>query len=305
MNRKNQTRVVNALNFIKETKATRISVQDVANSAGCSRWQLQRDFHNSLEMSTSNYISSLKLSKAAEDLITTKNKIVDIALKYGFEADSNFTRSFKKHYGITPKMYRSENKLNNIFKGFELVEFVNRFNSEEKNQFVKLEVKTTPKIVLHGKKITINDIFSKSCEIQKKIPECWKDLKSTIKELDKLKVDDQLVGVWDIKYAYSNDNCATYFACVQSSYSIPELAKIIIPEQTYIYLDVCCHAIDLQPLVEWLVQFWLPKSNYLSLATYDLEFYDINETKILGPLHIKYAIPITPKTISGIRKITS
>lgn len=57
------------------------------------------------------YIRKKRLEEAANELLTTENKIIDIALKYQFSNQESFTKAFKRLYGIPPKEFR-KNKIN-------------------------------------------------------------------------------------------------------------------------------------------------------------------------------------------------
>ena len=49
-----------------------------------------------------------RLAKVIENLSNTEQRILDVALDYGFTSHANFTRAFKETYGITPEEYRRE-----------------------------------------------------------------------------------------------------------------------------------------------------------------------------------------------------
>ncbi len=57
-------------------------------------------------ISLSEYIRRRRLTKAAFDIQTNNDKIIDIALKYGYDSSDAFTRAFKKLHGITPNAAR-------------------------------------------------------------------------------------------------------------------------------------------------------------------------------------------------------
>ena len=57
------------------------------------------------------YINDVRLSRAAEMLKNTDNKITYIAFLCGFEDSNYFSTAFKKKYGISPKIYRKQNSL--------------------------------------------------------------------------------------------------------------------------------------------------------------------------------------------------
>lgn len=61
-------------------------------------------------ISPSEYLRWSKLSKAVFELKYTTASILDIALKYGYESQEGFTRTFKNIFGITPGDYRRSDK---------------------------------------------------------------------------------------------------------------------------------------------------------------------------------------------------
>ena len=57
-------------------------------------------------MSLSEHIRRRRLSQAVFDLQNSNEKIVDIALKYGYESPATFTRAFRELHGVTPSSVR-------------------------------------------------------------------------------------------------------------------------------------------------------------------------------------------------------
>lgn len=55
-----------------------------------------------------------------ERLGNTEQRILDIALDYGFSSHANFTRAFKEVYGITPENYRKNQPMLNTFEKPEI-----------------------------------------------------------------------------------------------------------------------------------------------------------------------------------------
>ena len=56
-----------------------------------------------------------RLAKVIENLGNTGQRILDVALDYGFTSHANFTRAFKETYGITPEEYRRDLPMLNTF----------------------------------------------------------------------------------------------------------------------------------------------------------------------------------------------
>ncbi|ELE9238662.1 helix-turn-helix domain-containing protein [Klebsiella pneumoniae] len=92
--------------WIDESIHQPLSVNDVAVRSGYSKWHLQRIFFRVKGVNLAAYIRDKKLSLAARDLIASRDKILDIGFRYGFDSQQSFTRSFSKKYNIPPQAYR-------------------------------------------------------------------------------------------------------------------------------------------------------------------------------------------------------
>jgi AraC family transcriptional regulator len=53
------------------------------------------------------YIRNRRLYLAALDLKETKDKVIDIALRYCYETPESFTKAFSRFHGVTPSQVRS------------------------------------------------------------------------------------------------------------------------------------------------------------------------------------------------------
>ncbi|SLM62546.1 MULTISPECIES: helix-turn-helix domain-containing protein [Dickeya] len=83
-----------------------LMINDVTRKSGYSKWHLQRLFKKETGLSLGTYIRNRRLSKAAVELKLTSQTIQDVALRYCFDSQQSFTRTFKKHFGISPGHYR-------------------------------------------------------------------------------------------------------------------------------------------------------------------------------------------------------
>ena len=82
-----------------------IRLSDLAQSSLFSPWYSYRLFREQLELSPSEYIRRLRLSKAAEALREGNTKIIDAAFDYGFTNVDTFTRAFYREFGMNPRDY--------------------------------------------------------------------------------------------------------------------------------------------------------------------------------------------------------
>lgn len=78
-----------------------------------SKSTLYRKIKAETDHSTSSFIRSIKLKKAAEMILTTTDKLSNIAKKVGFNDTKYFRESFKKQFNTLPSNYRKQFKDNN------------------------------------------------------------------------------------------------------------------------------------------------------------------------------------------------
>jgi AraC family transcriptional regulator len=109
-------RLEKSMDFIEENLTTDISLTEIANEAYCSLSYFHQLFHALVGYSVKEYVRKRRLAESAYELVSTQNRILDIALKYGYETPESFTRAFSKMYGVTPSKYRKNNKHIIFFK---------------------------------------------------------------------------------------------------------------------------------------------------------------------------------------------
>lgn len=95
-----------ALEFIEENLTADIDFSMVAKKARCSSYHFQRMFSSLIGIPLSEYIRRRRITLAAIEIQNTDVKIIDIALKYGYDSHSSFTRAFQLMQGVTPSKAR-------------------------------------------------------------------------------------------------------------------------------------------------------------------------------------------------------
>lgn len=92
------------INFIEDHIKETISIEEIASQSGYSLYHFCRVFNLCKGVSVMEYIRGRRLSLAAIELFNGR-KIMDIALDYGFETSSGFTKAFRKTFGYSPTQY--------------------------------------------------------------------------------------------------------------------------------------------------------------------------------------------------------
>ena len=91
------------------------SPEDVARHVHISSIYLQQAFHIMTGCTLGGYIRCRKLHEAAQELICTQQKVIDIALKYGYETPESFTKAFSRFHGFPPSQVRKRPSLARSF----------------------------------------------------------------------------------------------------------------------------------------------------------------------------------------------
>ena len=100
------SQIVQAAKYISTHYMEQISTADIATIVGYSPNYLSRKFKETVGIGVHEYIVFIRLQKAANELLSTRDKITDIALRCGFSDSNYFKDAFKKKYGLTPRAYR-------------------------------------------------------------------------------------------------------------------------------------------------------------------------------------------------------
>jgi GTP pyrophosphokinase len=98
--------VLESLKYIEKYIRESVTAQDVANNAGYSLYYFSRIFKKQMGLSVMEYVKERRLIKASEEIESGK-KIIDVALEYGYQSHSGFTKAFKNKFGFSPSLLRA------------------------------------------------------------------------------------------------------------------------------------------------------------------------------------------------------
>ncbi|MGE7859596.1 AraC family transcriptional regulator [Bacillus mobilis] len=106
-------RIYKVQDYIESHIDDSLSIEELADVAGFSKFHFHRIFKGIVDEPLSRYVNRLKLERATH-LLTyrTDMTITDIAYHFGFTDSAVFSRAFKSHYGISPSQYRNDNSKN-------------------------------------------------------------------------------------------------------------------------------------------------------------------------------------------------
>lgn len=89
-----------AIEFIEDHLTEDISAETVAAWVNISSFYFQRGFALLCGYTIAEYIRNRRLALAAGELAGNSAKIIDIAVKYGYDSPDAFTRAFTRFHGV-------------------------------------------------------------------------------------------------------------------------------------------------------------------------------------------------------------
>ncbi len=259
-----------AIDYIEEHITDELDYNEIARQAMCSPYYFQKIFGILCGITVGEYIRSRRLTLAGSELTKANVKVIDTALKYGYESPESFTRAFTRFHGITPSdAKRTGGKLRSFsrFRVQIILKGGRSMNYEiiSKESFTVLE-KTEQHTVAGGQnKNTIPDFWDRA----------HKD--GTISTLMEYASDQSYV--FGICYGSGHSDCEhfEYGIAVQCSPDTvaPEGFRVnTIPARTWIVSE-CVGAMPdaIQQLWHEICTEFFPASDYKPTYEMDIEAY--------------------------------
>ena len=100
-----------AIDYIEANLTEEIDYEKVAAECFSSSYHFQRVFSILCGYTLGEYIRLRRLSLAGAELANGKEKVIDIALKYGYDSPDSFAKAFQKFHGITPSEARADGSM--------------------------------------------------------------------------------------------------------------------------------------------------------------------------------------------------
>jgi AraC family transcriptional regulator len=98
--------IVQALDFVDDHLQEPIGVADMAATVGYSLYHFCRTFNKATHHTPYDYLMRRRLSEAAQTLLQTQARIIDVALDYQFNNPETFSRAFRRMFDVQPSQLR-------------------------------------------------------------------------------------------------------------------------------------------------------------------------------------------------------
>ena len=266
----------NLIEEIEKSLTQKIEYKDLAKIIGTSSYTLQRIFSFLTGITLTEYIRKRRLSKAAEELLSTNIKIIDLSLKYQYDSPISFSNTFKKMHGVSPQTLR---KTNASVKNFPKIKFKPTIDTIDELEYRIINLNEqklygiTTGVIESSKKEKIRDLFKKARE--EKILDFIID-NSDGKEL--------YYGA--TKEIYNNELTNNMLYYILGKAPRKDFIHIEIPKATWACFKLKNKKqIDILKLYNTIFTKWLPSSKYTEILNYpELEIYYENECEICIPI---------------------
>lgn len=262
----------NAIEYIENNLQERMDYEKVAQAAYCSVYHFQRMFTFITNIPLSEYVRRRKMTLAAFELQNSNIKVIDLALKYGYDSPESFTRAFQLLHGITPTSAR---RLGTNIKAYPRISFQITIKGvcEMNYKIVQKEA-----FQVYG----IERIFdTKDGENLREIPGFWTELikngnyEKLAKSANYPSTVNSVCGYRDM-----TGTLFPYMICgLKTPHSDTKGYTIVdIPSATWAIFVNEPHNIDETPketqaLIARVYTDWLPTSNYEIIPGYEFEMY--------------------------------
>lgn len=262
------TRLNSAINYIEEHLTDDIDYNEIAKLTCCSTYHVQRMFAYMADVPLSEYIRRRRMSKAVVDLQNGTEKIIDIALKYGYDSPTAFNRAFQSVHGIPPSFVKIDGT---SVKAYPPISFKITIKGAEEMEY-KIEKKDAFRII--GVSAPLHQELEKNFEA---VPRLWQKAATdgTIPKLVEM-MSGEPTGVLGVSVCSGKDNWKYMIAVASNQMIDSTLEEYLVPAATWAVFSGSGTNLSIQELEKRIITEWLPTSGYEYANAPDVEVY-LNE----------------------------
>ena len=257
-------RLNQTITYIEEHLTDEIDYEELGKVACCSSYHFQRMFAYMAGVPLSEYIRKRKMSLAVVDLLDGEEKVVDIALKYGYNSPTSFNRAFQTVHGMAPSLVRGEGV---SIKSFPPLQFKIIVKGVDEMDY-RIEKKEAFRIV--GVSVPLEKEIEKNFQT---VPVAWQTANTdgTIPKLLEM-MDTPIQGLMGVSVC-NEEETWKYFIAVASTMEAQGVEQFTVPAATWAVFPGSGTNLSLQELEQRIVTEWLPTSGYEYADAPDVELY--------------------------------
>ncbi|HEY3366771.1 MAG TPA: AraC family transcriptional regulator [Symbiobacteriaceae bacterium] len=274
-------RLNRAVEYMEDRLAGDLDYQEAGRIACCSVYNFQRMFSYILDIPLSEYVRRRRMTLAAFELQQGDTKIIDLAIKYGYDSQDSFARAFQRFHGVTPSRARNRGVM---LRAYPRVSFHISVGGDREMRYSIVDKEA---FEVFGIEEIISSVGDPAC---KSVPAFWQKCHDSgayerlFDAANARKRGEIYKGMCAINAAlnYRNTGDLTFpymlFAFTTEQSKPEGYTRVKIPTQTWAVFTSEEHGDDeigamTSTLWSRVFKEWLPTSGYRKLEGPDIEIY--------------------------------
>lgn len=252
--------IEDAIEYIEGNITEELTVGRIAEEVNTSAFYFQRGFSMLCGYTVGEYVRMRRLSLAGEELLSSDVKVIDLAVKYGYDSPDSFTKAFTRFHGSTPTDVRRGGAMLKSFAPLHIKLTLDGGSTME----YRIEKKPAFKVMGVSKDFSYENANAE-------IPQFWNEVFMQAAERPVLGMygvcfDEEMAGN-EFRYMIADDY-------VKEQAEAKKLDVHEIKEHTWAVFP-CRGAmpLPLQEVNRKIFSEWLPASNYEIAEGYNIEYY--------------------------------
>lgn len=253
--------ISNAISYIEDNITEELTIEDIAKQAMVSPFYFQKGFAMLCGYTVGEYIKKRRLTLAGSELVSTKKKIIDIALKYGYDSPDSFTKAFIRFHGTTPTSVRKGETMIKSFVSLKIKlilegGFTMNYKIVKKEQFTLVGVS---RVIKYDEAVI-------------EVPKLWT-------KFDQMRKNDTICSMYGVSIDENMEGNEFEYLIADNYNPINEIADgfvtRVIPEHTWAVFackGACPNSIE--EIQKGIFAEWLPSCKDFEIAAgYNIEMY--------------------------------
>lgn len=260
-------RMLDSIEYIEGNLDKDLNIEDIAAIACMSKFHFQRMFNMLTGYTVSEYIRNRRITVATQELVNSRLKVIDVAMKYGYESPEAFTKAFRRIHAMSPS---DAKKNSNFLKAYPKLSFQIQLKGD-----VEMDYKIMEKdaFTVVGKSIRTSTIGG---ENSRKIADFWVESNQNglSRELAKNCGSLGLIGIC-MDFDKQQENITYLIGAEKNIDQIPlDWEQRQIPSATWAVFPVNGAMPAAMPRVwERIFSEWFPSTGYEHAGGPEMEVY--------------------------------
>lgn len=259
-----------ALDYIESNLDGEIDYEKAASLACCSIFYFRRMFSFIADIPLSEYIRRRRMTLAALELKRSDVRIIDLAVKYGYESADSFSRAFQELHGMKPSFARNAEV---TLKAYPRITFHIMIKGDAEMNY-RVEKKEAFRIV------GITQHYQGPEDDPGVVPKFWNELhaKGTFKEILSLWNGCAPKGVHGFIKILGEEKVDYTIACISDKEPPEGMSSQLIPESTWAIFEIDGSvATAMADAYKRIFSEWLPTSGYRIAEEMNIECFPYDE----------------------------